>query len=1471
MRVGVQILIFLALMALTVLFFWPLSRSLHAKMEELRNGLIGRAESFIGRPILYSSIGPSIFGTLDIRNIRVLSTPGSAGDPADNQPLLQISRFRLSYSLPALIRRNPDFIRSIKIDKPLVNFDTSRDRDILGLFSKGNINVRTFVKDLAELIPEHALLNVRRGQFSVQDKKNLYRIRKFGVDLSVGDDQIFLDGRWNTELSFNSTPMPPINAGINMQVKGNCSTALDEGSAVIKIPSVTGNLFRMKTQVFSFVMEKEFLSLRKIDDQLPLDFSFGYGLETGNLEAFLSCDGFALGDLVTFSGSREKGRGIPAFVSGGTASFTRNTGGSLRYNIDLAGKASPAAPRSESKGGSSALRDPETAFYRIRANGDENSAAISEFRVYVPPAGDSFFLGDIGFRGNIRLKPLAPEGILSFSEFSLTGDGSLSGEFAIATEAGEIKVFSETVDIGRTALTALDFSLVPDGEDFSFSLSALRFRNIESYEDVKLSSFLLEGTLDYEPRQVQASFLLDSFSAADLIDMARPFVREPALSRPLHSMWNDIAITTEVFFTTDFNHILYNAPRFVIAYEGGSTVAGMLSVSGTDQRFELSEGRLIGKEGTLLVSGYVDYANPGDISFSLMTNYRDLSYYFEGMILDGRSLNIRGSYGFLVNITSTNLGGYSGYMEVRDIPVPWRGQLAYIGFFASLRYDSRSFWSLDLDHFEMSNIASPSGPASLRLVGSADQAGLVFPVLYYTDSKGPLSGRADISWSGDFSFFSGTLNMEDARGLERYLVDGSYEGEHLELAVSGSSMQLSRVFDRAYDAAADGRIQIFWDSVNSFRVNFSLDSLAARIQGRNFRASASAELNHREFTIKDLRLSYSNIEGFMPLLKLSLGENTLETKMNFQGYAVGRRVEGAFTIDARFRPIESWLEINNALTSFSGRLRVENLGYANVNSAEPFDFVFSRNNTALSVSGGPKNMLRLRLDQDGNFYAGLSSPFPVRGSFIGNISRRTIDAHISDLYVDLGSLWELVPPVPELALTGGYVKASLDIRGSLDDPEFFGMARGTSVGLRVPNFITRDIRPIPFNIVLDGNEIRFGPIPATVGGGAGIVEGWFRFDRWIPNIFSIDIHVPRDTPIPFGFDLTGFLAQGDASGRLQLSMENLVFGISGELYANNTEIGFNTDEINRLEGPDIFSQGLLPVTLNLEISTGPTVEFLWPSSDFPILRANPDMGTVVRVSADTQTKLFTLNSDVKIRSGEIFYFERSFYIRQGTLSFHENELQFAPRLTARAESRDRTNEGPVTISMIVENAPLLSFTARFESNPPLSQMEIFGLLGQNLTGTDVDESTGGIQRAFLNSSSDLLAQFTVVRRLERYVRNFLHLDMFSIRTQLLQNAVFMAAGLRQNPVDRNSGVGNYFDNTTVFFGKYIGADMFIQSMLSFRYDENKTTSGGLNFEPDIGVELQSPLFNIRWDFIPAHPENWYIDDNSITLLWSKSF
>ena len=443
----------------------------------------------------------------------------------------------------------------------------------------------------------------------------------------------------------------------------------------------------------------------------------------------------------------------------------------------------------------------------------------------------------------------------------------------------------------------------------------------------------------------------------------------------------------------------------------------------------------------------------------------------------------------------------------------------------------------------------------------------------------------------------------------------------------------------------------------------------------------------------------------------------------------------------------------------------------------------------------------------------------------------------------------------------------------MGDPEFFGIAQGNSVRLRVPMFLNDEIGPVPITVYIEGNEMRFGPINVPVGSGRGEVAGWFLFDRWIPDTFSLDISVDESASVPVAFDILGVIANGYASGALNLAMEDRIFRATGNLTGRNTEIALNTGEIASRNREVVTT---IPVIVDIAITSGNKVEFLWPSSDFPILRAYADVGTGIQIASDSVAGSYSVIGDVALRSGEIYYFQRSFYIRQGVLSFNENEIQFDPRITLRAETRDRTDTGPVTISMLADNAPLLSFNARVESSPPLSQMEISALLGQNITGVSGDNA---VQAAFLASTADIFIQFGLIRRMERVIRDFLRLDMFSFRTQILQNAVMSL----WSPVDRVGLVGNYFDNTTVFLGKYIGSNIFGQGMLLLRYDEDNQPLGGLNrtnrglsigdytIELDFGIEMHSPLFDVRWSISPLHVENMFIDDMSFSVLWRWTF
>jgi hypothetical protein len=1463
-RLYAQVLIFTALVGLGGFILWSLQQAVYGGIVSVRDNLISRLEHQINRKIRYSSISPSIFGSFDVRNVSIVDD--------DERPVLTIHRFRVTYSLMDLLRGRTQAIRSVRMDSPLIDFNTARDIDLLKLFENLNAEGEASLQNFTDALPGKLIVQIRQGKCLISNGRDQFDLDALNLNIEIANNAILFNGRWDTGIGINRLVGDPISLSTAMRINGSCRVDMEEGEAVFSIPSISGDILSVTPISFGLDLRNGIVRMWKMSDQLPFDFSFEYGVAEGNIGTSLYCRNVRLGEFLSFSGGLEKARQFLDISGSGNAFLRRKQDGSLDFSVNMAG-ASP-------KGVDNSFRSSGTAF-EIKATGDEKRALIETLHLSMPTGGEDemFFYGDLRFSGSVSFDPFTPEGTILLEDFSLSGVDTVNAHITMKSvydDGPQMDALCESLTVGQTAFSFFSVSLRPSEKDLWFSIVA-RCNDDELAENpsAKAGLFSLQGSMNTESRRMEADLRMDTFSAGDIVNMMTPFVRNVSISAPVRGLLDTAIITTEVSFTTDFEQVQYNAPQFVIESGAAKYFTASGSISGTDRSFTLTDGRLNRGNEFLMLSGTAELTGSGDVGFLLNAGYRNLDYAIEGSILGGRSVSIKGAYGLNVNLTSSQGTGYSGYMRAENFPIPFMGHkdgLATLSLAAQFSFDTSS-WSMNFERFEADGVASPAGPAQIRVSGKIDNTGANLPLLFYRDSLGPLNGMADFFWESDFSGINGTAMLSE--GNESYRMNCLFKDRHLNLTIFGSSMRLDRLAGSATNTLANGDIRLSWDSPDSFEAVLNLSSVNGRLFSQEFRASARAVLNNEELVVVGSRFNLASFEGTVPHFAINRADGTATASAEINGSLGEKKLESRLSLAANIEPVRSWLEIDKLLSAFAGNVHVEKFVYSG-GEPQSFNVAFSRTNfddgsTTLSVTGGPRDMFRLRMDQNGNFYAGLANPFPVRGTVIGSIRNKIIDAHCGDLYVDLAGLFAILPDNNNVYMHGGYASASIDIRGSITDPEFFGTARGTSLRMTIPEYITRELRPIPFNVSIEGNEAYFGPIATSVGNGAGSVEGWFRFDRWIPNIFSIDILVPRETPIPYGLDITGFIARGNAYGKVNVSMENLAFDISGDIYVNNTELGVNADEISKGQASDAFSSKKTPFVANITINTGPMVEFLYPSSNFPILRANPDIGTKVHVTVDSLARQFSVTSDVRIRGGEIFYFERSFYIRSGTLSFRENELRFSPRLTARAEVRERTDDGPVTISMIVDNAPLLSFTARFESSPSLSQMEIFTILGFNITGTQYDDNPEGAQRAFLNSSSDLLAQFVVVRQLEQQIRNLTRLDMFSVRTQVLQNYLFTRTGLIQSPVDRNPSVGNYFDNTTVYGGKYIGQDMFVQGMLSMRYDANNPSFGGLTVRPDIGVELQNPLFSIRWDFFPTHPENWYVNDNSITLTWSRSF
>ena len=1473
-RFNKRILVFLILVIGTAAVLRPIQLTLREEMGKARDVFIGNAEEFLGLKIKYGSLGPSIFGVVDIRNVLILRN--------DDSVLLSVDRLRLSYSLSAILSGvRIDAFHSVRIDKPVLSLDFAKDAELWERLS--SLRGETSSQAVESLLPENFSLRIWNGESDFNDSIGSLMLRGVRVDASVKRYRVSFQGRWNAQISlyrvssefFDGTSALPLEAAINGRISGEYSGDLNEGSATVEIPSITGNFFRLRPVSFGFFLLGNQLEVRKIYDRFPAALSLVYDFENKKLNGRLEAENLALRDFLAFTGDYRQYNSALALRVSGKADLERENTDSFQLSMNFSGN----------EGANIFLK---RANLEMTVTGNKDRIIVDTFD-FSSSSGGLEFKGGIEFK-NAGFNRLAPYGFLSLSDFRLSGDRGISGDIFLNTIGQDINLFSENLTAGNAKLAALDVSIHQGEDGISFALSAFNFDdaandtgNDSGYEDdARISTIFINGSADYDPRQIQANVRLDSFAMGDILSFVDPFVPLSTIPPVVRFVADDLSVTTEIFFITDYTHILFNAPRIVAAYEGLQEVLAAASFSGTDRGMELSSCRITWNDVTAEFFGNADFSDPNDILFSFGASLQNLTYSFEGMVQDQKNITVRGSYGIQAMLSADESGFRTGYARGDLVPFPSGDNFASLSFLLSFSYDSPEYWRTRIEKFEVSSLTTPSSSAALvRFTGEAGERGLRIPNFLFDDGHGALSGDIVINWDTAYKNFFFRTDIASNNRSEFYALEGAYSDNLLSLVLSGQGMQFSRF--SYINASADGNLRLQWKSPADFELEMTLPSFAMRWQNEVIRVSAQVNANNDELLARQLKVNYSGLEVSMPFMRIDRAASRAQTEAEIWGTLSDRPVDILLSGDARFNPAETWADLYKNFKFLNAGLTVESAYYSDVAADSPFSFSFDcrqeSSGYAMSLDGGPKDMLRFRYSPErgggGVFYTALSGPSPVRGTLAGfvNLNSNSIDAQASDLYVDLGSLSRfIIPANSSVEFPGGVITASIRVTGSLEDPEFYGTARGTSARIVVPQYIPEPIRPVPVTFVFSGNEITFGPVDAIIGNGGGKISGWFRFDQWVPNIFSIDMQVPQETAIPYDLNISGFLANGLASGKVVLSMEDMILSIAGDLTAQDTEMSVNADEIALArEGRGAFGSEdqKVSVITDINVRTGRRVEFFWPSVDLPVIQANADLGTGVHVTSDSMAKRFTLNGDVKLRSGEIFYLERNFYIREGTLFLRENEAEFDPKISARAEIRDQAKTGPVTISMIIDNSPLRSFSPRFVSAPPLSQLEIYSLLGQAPQG---GEGTPRNLAMATSAVMDSLTQYAV-NRLQRQVRNFLGMDMLSLRTQLLQNVVIQAAGGQffENASDRPYRLGNYFDNTTVFIGKYIGTGMFGEAMLSFKSDENKIDWGGLVLVPELGFELRNPLFDIQFSMVLMHPENLFINDTSFYLVWRRTF
>ncbi len=442
---------------------------------------------------------------------------------------------------------------------------------------------------------------------------------------------------------------------------------------------------------------------------------------------------------------------------------------------------------------------------------------------------------------------------------------------------------------------------------------------------------------------------------------------------------------------------------------------------------------------------------------------------------------------------------------------------------------------------------------------------------------------------------------------------------------------------------------------------------------------------------------------------------------------------------------------------------------------------------------------------------------------------------------------------PVFAFLEGTAKGTAFLTGSMQNPKVYGQLSVDSA--RMTTFWVYDdiISLKNLSVSIDGSRAISPHLPffSTNRKTGNVITGTallraqldgLGLDHYEITIESIDDPVFLWTPM-LGYDVDLKLW---AEGTFNLWGKGMETWISGDLLISDAVLSLGVRGL-----PDWYTLEDL-TSSDFNFTTDKGVTFLYPNITSPIIKATISEGEKLSFTYDHLTGEITMDGSLALRSGEIYYFQKDFFITEGALNIHTESFgglpSVQPTINLRAKLTDYDSSGNrVDIFLILREASFTALNPQFESIPAKATNEILEILGQSIL------PSGAYGQFNLYSVAHLAAAATNVAERLGYINVFqtsaltetirvsLGLDMFSLRSNILQNILLDALpgatlGTTFSPLAR------YLNNTVIFMGKYIGTQFFLQALLHLSATEqNKIRNSFL--APDLSLNLE---LSIEW-------------------------
>jgi hypothetical protein len=1460
-----ELLIFIVLVAGSLLLLVPVSRQVDKSLLAVRDSLLSNLERQTGLRFRYDSLSPSVFRSIKISGLVIT-------DATNGSVIADVSSVSISCSISALLTKNYGAaIRDITIENGTIKVDYVRNQNTLRLL-KELISKRPKTGIASEMPTDKKKAVFGAKSFTVRIRNIDIGYSDLRQDISVhisrgsailGDDGINLDLQSRIKYDRPSLARPGgFMAGLNL--KGSLSRDLESGSASLVVHSLESGLFSVSRIGLVTSYRSGTLFVSSVQDLQPVDVSLIWKIPEKNLSLQLECERLLPLRWVQVRDENARLANLKNMALSGSASIHVSQAGGFEYDVDM-------------------TSDIPEAFYsgaRVECALSGNASILNVKRIAI--SGKNY---DIDLTGSYNVKGRIPEGFLSVRKMLLPSGAAISGDFYIDGSARGFTCISPTLTINRTSYSSVTFSAAHKKGATDFDFSA-----IDSTGKVTANGTLTSG--DGE-RFLQVYAACDSVSVADIVGVASSFAPKsnPATIKRIQARLAPYALTTEVYVTSDLSSFSFNCPRLVLASSKRNGLIFLFSAKGNENGIDITDMNCTYGIYTLTGNISAGYEQSGGIIFNTDLVVNDIPYSMNGMY-SNRAFSLYGDYNMAGSAVVDDFGAITGSLSTAGFPIPVGPLLLSCALNTRFSYDTNNEWKLIIDKGSLEDInkALPLSTVA-QFSGYLDRAGLYLENVSLSDAYSTVSGYAGIgildSDSGERQY-TAEVSLASPDKTEAFLFSGRLRDMLLVSPSDNEDITPESFFEASVEAKAVPLMRFASgqqkDNLASFTATLSgtptnlmasadVSSVIYRLSGFNLDTHGKFLLEDGSLSLYDAAASW-NGQVFTEITGTSTFEKkTAVLKANYSGILGKSEIKTGISVDFT-SSAEERLSMANLAERFTVHASLSELHWKTVNPVEPLECTFVHEPGITAIYAGKNDAITGYILDDGSISIQAGGESPVWFQATGGIVNSVLAVNVNDVHVFMPKLWPLTG-LGIVEFDSGSVDGSFVISGMPNDPDFNGTLRANNILVRAPGVLQDSYGPVSFDILAEGKTVNVPWITIEGKEGAVSASAVADFDRWLPTGIRIDTHTLDDKPLRVDTENPYFKAKGSASFVLDMAFTRNENIINGDIYYEEGSFAIVFSGFLNQEARN-YSLRYRDSLVNLNLHVGNKVEFRWPSDNFPILRGLIQAEKPLELKIDTVRDTFQFKGEAALRGGEIYYIKRSFYLRNGSISFNENQDVFNPIISVRAEIRERDEDGqPVRIIMTVDKQPLSSFVPVFTADPIKTDAELMVLLGQAASG---DTKSDTLLQTTVASASDIFTRIGVFRDAENKIRDFMHLDIFSIRTLILQNAILGSS--MQNSEDKKMTFGNYFDNTTVYMGKYLGSAIYADALLHFSYYDPKTEQktglpravyGNLLFQPEFGLEVATPFFLLRWGITPESLDTLFVTDNKITLSWKFSY